>query len=120
MKKLTIFTLLFAFSPCLFANEVKLYCQYFGDSDGEQMQLEVTNEKLIWTEVLPQHGVKKHNYQRIHSEYGVDRYTGKDASSFFTVNKWDDNNLWEMSVAFFYPDGSLATGFSEKLVCVES
>lgn len=119
MKKLSIFTLLFAFSPCLFANEVKLYCQYFGDSDGEQMQLEVTNEKLIWTEILPQHGVQKQNYERIHSEYGVDRYTGKDASSFFTIQK-SNNNSWDMTVALFYPDGSLHLGFIEKLVCVES
>ncbi|MCC4833910.1 hypothetical protein LMH66_14795 [Shewanella sp. 10N.7] len=117
MKKLLILTLLLAFSPFLLASEPQLYCQYFGESDGEQMQLEVTNEKLMWTEILPQHGVQKQNYDRIHSEYGADRYAGKDGSSFFTIQK-SNNNLWDMTVALFFPDGSLYTAFTEKLVCV--
>ncbi|MCW3171668.1 hypothetical protein [Shewanella subflava] len=122
MKKIFILSsILCLVSPNINASELELFCQYAGEHDGEQMQLKVSDSTLLWTEVTSNLGVQKTSYERIHGDYSVERYAGKEkgGNSYFSIYK-EGVNKWRFTAASFMSDGSLYLGGNESLICIKS
>ncbi len=75
MKFLIFISILF--SSNVFATELKLFCQYTGQHDGETFQFDLKGSTFRWTETLPsQNVVHTTEYKVIDSPYGDNRYSG--------------------------------------------
>ncbi|RTR38937.1 hypothetical protein EKG38_12365 [Shewanella canadensis] len=122
-----------SFSTLVNSAEFELVCEYKTDSNGEIMQLEVTEDKIKWTEITPDDGMQTSIFDRVHSQSV--KYAGEKDGMYFNIVKHhtirtmynptlpkpevkpEVKSVWRTSIVTFTIEGALYRAGGEDLIC---